>query len=88
MQDQTTQNHKNDSQKNDNDDNERNGGLHAYVKYSGLAFQMLAIILISVWGGTKLDKLFLLETPIFTIILSLLGVAAAIFTAVKDFIKK
>ncbi|HCI55240.1 MAG TPA: AtpZ/AtpI family protein [Bacteroidales bacterium] len=88
MQDQTTQSHQNDSQKNDNGDNEKNGGLHTYVKYSGLAFQMLAIILISVWGGTKLDKLFLLETPIFTIILSLLGVAAAIYTAVKDFIKK
>ncbi len=88
MQDQITQKHRNDSQKNDKDDKEGNGGLHTYVKYTGLAFQMLAIILISVWGGKKLDKLFLLETPVFTIILSLLGVTAAIYTAVKDFIKK
>jgi len=48
---------------------------------------MIAIILITVWAGTKLDKLFLLETPVFTIIFSLLGIAAAIYTAIKDFIK-
>ncbi|NMC39774.1 MAG: AtpZ/AtpI family protein [Bacteroidales bacterium] len=49
---------------------------------------MIAIILVTVWGGTKLDKLFLLETPVFTIILSLFGVAAAIYVAVRDFITK
>jgi ATP synthase protein I len=64
-----------------------NNGLSNYAKYTGLGVQMIAIILISVWGGTKLDKLLNLETPIFTIILSLLGVFAAIYTAVKDFIK-
>jgi hypothetical protein len=45
------------------------------------------IIFISVWGGQKLDHLLLLKTPVFTIILSLLGVAAAMWTAIKDFIK-
>jgi hypothetical protein len=48
---------------------------------------MIVIILITVWGGIKLDDLFLLETPVFTIILSLLGVAAAIYTAIKGFIR-
>jgi len=48
---------------------------------------MIVIILVTVWGGNKLDKLFGLGTPVFTIILSLLGVFAAIYTAVKDFIK-
>jgi len=48
---------------------------------------MFVIILLTVWGGKKLDQHFLLETPVFTIVLSLLGVFAAIYTAIKDFIK-
>lgn len=48
---------------------------------------MVAIILITTWGGIELDKLLKFETPVFTIILSLLGVFAAIYFAVKDFIR-
>jgi len=62
-------------------------GLKDFARYSSLAFQMIGIILISVWGGVKLDKLTGWQTPVFTIVLSLLGVFAAIYTAVKDFIK-
>jgi F0F1-type ATP synthase assembly protein I len=65
-----------------------NSGLQAYAKYSGLAFQMIAIILLTTWGGTKLDKILEMKKPVFTIILSLIGVFAAIYTSVKDFIKK
>jgi ATP synthase protein I len=72
--------------KNQEKDKENNG-LGNYAKYSGVGIQMVIIILITVWGGIRLDKLFLLETPVFTIILSLLGVAAAIYTAIKDFIR-
>ena len=64
-----------------------NDGLNNYAKYTGLGVQMIVIILVTVWGGMKLDKLFGLHTPVFTIILSLLGVFAAIYTAIKDFIK-
>jgi hypothetical protein len=49
---------------------------------------MIIIILATTWGGTKLDKKLELNTPVFTIILSLLGVFAAIYIAIKDFIKK
>lgn len=59
-----------------------------YARYTGIAFQMIVIILITTWGGIKLDKLFHPKTPVFTIVLSLLGVFAAIYTAIKDFIKK
>ena len=52
-----------------------------------MAFQMLVIILVATWGGTKIDKLLDLETPVFTIVLSLLGVFAALYTSLKDFIK-
>ena len=62
-------------------------GLNDFAKYSGIAFQMVAIIGLTTWGGIKLDKLAGFETPVFTIILSLFGVIAAIYTAIKDFIK-
>jgi F0F1-type ATP synthase assembly protein I len=67
--------------------NKLNKGIKDFAKYSGIAFQMIAIILVSVWGGIKLDKLTGWHTPVFTIVLSLFGVFAAIYTAVKDFIK-
>jgi F0F1-type ATP synthase assembly protein I len=67
--------------------NPENKGLNDFAKYSGMAFQMIAIILITTWGGIELDKLVKFNTPVFTIILSLLGVFAAIYTALKDFIK-
>jgi len=64
-----------------------NKGLNDFARYSGMAFQMIAVILVTTWGGIELDKLAKLHTPVFTIILSILGVFAAIYTAVKDFIK-
>ena len=67
--------------------NPENKGLNDFARYSGMAFQMIAIILITTWGGIELDKLAKFNTPVFTIILSLLGVFAAIYTALKDFIK-
>lgn len=61
--------------------------LKTYSRYSGIAVQMVIIMLISVWGGMKLDELSGTETPVFTIILSLLGVVTAIYTSIKDFIR-
>ena len=66
--------------------NLQNKGTGDFARYTGLAFQMLGIILVTVWGGVKLDKLTGWHTPVFTIVLSLLGVFAAIYTAIKDFI--
>ncbi len=61
--------------------------LKTYSRYSGIAVQMVVIMLISVWGGMKLDELTGTDTPVFTIILSLLGVVTAIYTSRKDFIR-
>ena len=68
--------------------NWQNRNVDDWARYTGLAFQMFGIIFITVWGGSKLDKLVGWKTPVFTIVLSLFGVFAAIYTAVKDFIKK
>jgi hypothetical protein len=50
--------------------------------------QMLVIIGIGVFGGYKLDKWLEFKIPIFTLLLSLLSVAAAIYLSVKDLIRK
>jgi len=74
------------NQKSQNDP--ENKGLTAFAKYSGMAVQMGVIIFLTTWGGIKLDKVVGFEKPVFTIILSLLGVFAAIWVAIKDFIIK
>jgi Putative F0F1-ATPase subunit Ca2+/Mg2+ transporter len=66
---------------------QENDGLKNFTRYSSLGIQMGVIIFITVWGGKKIDHLLLLKTPVFTIVLSLLGVAAAMWTAIKDFIR-
>ena len=76
-----------ESLKKKNPKNLQNKGIKDFARYSGMAFQMISIILVTVWGGVKLDKLTGWHTPVFTIVLSLLGVFAAIYTSLKDFIK-
>ena len=46
--------------------------VNEYIKYSGLAFQMAALILLGYWLGGKIDKWLELSIPVFTIILILL----------------
>jgi F0F1-type ATP synthase assembly protein I len=70
-----------------NPKNPGNSGLKNFARYTGMAFQMVGVILVTTLGGVKLDKLTGYKTPIFTIVLSLFGVFAAIYIAVKDFIK-
>jgi len=58
-----------------------------FLKYSNLAIQMGVVIGLSAWGGQKLDEKYKNSTPLFTIILSLLGIAAALYLVLKDFMK-
>ena len=57
-----------------------------FIKYTNIGFQMLAVILIGVLGGQKLDELCGNENQVFTSVLSLFSVFAAIYLAIKDFI--
>jgi hypothetical protein len=59
-----------------------------YVRYSGIGFQMLAIIAAGVFGGYKLDMLAGNKFPVFLILLSFFSVALSIYVAIKDFLKK
>ncbi|MFN8134790.1 MAG: AtpZ/AtpI family protein [Bacteroidales bacterium] len=61
--------------------------LESYARYSSLAFQMFAIIGLGIYGGVKLDQWLHLRFPVFTVLLSIISVGAAIYTAVKDLLK-
>lgn len=69
-------------------DQQNNQRLRDYARYSSLAFQMLAIILLAVFGGLKLDRWMSLKFPLFTLIGALLGVGMALYFALKDLLKK
>lgn len=57
----------------------------SWMKYSGMAFQMIGVILAFVFAGIYLDR-WLDTDPLFLIVLSLLGVAGGLYAALKDFI--
>jgi F0F1-type ATP synthase assembly protein I len=61
--------------------------LNSYAKYSALGIQMALIIAGGCYGGYKLDEYYKNSTPVFTIILSLLSIAVAMYVVLKDFIK-
>jgi F0F1-type ATP synthase assembly protein I len=62
-------------------------GINQYAKYSSLAFQMIAIILLGVFGGRKLDEWLQLGFPYFTVCLTIIAVILSMYYAIKDLIK-
>jgi|YNPMSStandDraft_1061717.scaffolds.fasta_scaffold00111_25 ABC-type multidrug transport system permease subunit len=62
--------------------------LHSYAKYSSIAIQMGVIIALGIFAGVFLDESINLNFPIFTVLLSILSVGAAIYIAIKDLLKK
>jgi F0F1-type ATP synthase assembly protein I len=61
--------------------------LNDYARYSGMAIQMLVIILLGVFAGYRID-LWLHTRPVFTVILSLGSVALSIYLATRDLLRK
>ena len=54
------------------------------VKYSGMSTKIALAILAGVYGGKYVDEYFKLETPIFTLLFSLLGLALAMYIIIKE----
>jgi len=75
-------------QNNQNSETKNKKAPSELVKYSALGFQMIAIIVVGVLGGMKLDKwITSIEFPVFTMVLSMSSVIYATYFAIKDFIK-
>jgi hypothetical protein len=62
--------------------------LSNFAKYTSLPMQMMIIILAGVFAGIKIDKWTMWKFPLFTFVLSISGIALAIYIAMKDFLKK
>ncbi|MFC2103798.1 AtpZ/AtpI family protein [Bacteroidota bacterium] len=75
-------------QKNQNSNQKNKKAPSDFAKYSAIGFQMIAIMVIGVLGGMKLDKWITgIEFPVFTVVLTLSSVIFATYYAIKDFIK-
>ena len=61
---------------------------NSYMRYATMGTQMLVIMALGAFGGYALDKWLALKFPVFTILLSLLSIAAALYLSIKDFLKK
>ncbi len=61
--------------------------MHNYAVYSNMGIEMAVLITVGVFGGIKLDG-WLKTSPLFTILLSLSGVAIAIYVMIKTLTPK
>ena len=60
---------------------------NAILRYSGMATQMAAIIMIFVFGGMWLDGHFEMEKPLHTAGLTVIGVLLSVYYMIKDLMK-
>ena len=57
---------------------------NSYLRYTGLGFSMIGIVLFGAWGGWYLDGVLNWKYPVFTIALSLLGIVGAMVYLFKE----
>jgi len=62
----------------------KNNPLNAYAQFSGIAFQMIAIIGIGVYLGVKLDEKYPNKYKLFTLIFSLLAIGIALYSVIRQ----
>lgn len=58
--------------------------INSYAKFSGIAFQMTAIIGLGSFGGVKLDEYYPNKYSVFTIICSLVSIGIALYYVIKQ----
>ena len=59
---------------------------NSYMKYSGMAFQMIAIIFAITYIGKRLNDYLELDPPYVTALFALIAVLAALYLTLKDLI--
>ena len=57
-----------------------------FIKYSNLAFEMIAIMAAGVFAGIKLDQWLKMDFPAFTLGLMILSVIGAIYHVMRKFL--
>lgn len=62
--------------------------VNNYLKYSGMAFQMVGTMLVGIFIGRWLDRKLDTPQPYFTALLALVFTSAAIYLVLRDFLAK
>ena len=62
--------------------------LDNYARYGAMGLQMGAIIFLLSWAGVKLDAWLHMKFPVFTLVLALFSVFAALWYFIKEFLPK
>lgn len=68
----------------DNDEQNNNNGITGYAKYTGIAFQMIAIIGGFTYAGYKIDQSANHGTKWVTAVLALTGVCISMYVVIKS----
>jgi hypothetical protein len=58
--------------------------LNTYIKYSGVATQMIVTMCLAAWGGMKLDEHFGVKSHLITVFLLLFSVIASIYFVIQS----
>lgn len=62
-------------------------GARSYAYYSGLALQMVALLLIAHFGGDYLAEAFGIEHPLWKALTMIVGVALALYLPLRGLLK-
>ena len=69
-----------------NENNKRS--LNAFARYSGMAFQIAATIIICLFLGKWIDSKFPMKFPVFTTSFTILGVFLGVYFVIRDLLKQ
>lgn len=76
----------NRSKMNSKNNNNNKSKLDDFIKYSGIAFEMIVIIVAGVFLGYKTDMWLSINYPVFTILFLVLSVLASIYHTIRKFL--
>lgn len=62
----------------------KKSSFNAYARFSGIAFQMIAIVVIGAYFGVKLDEQFPNEANLYTLSLSLASVILSVIFVIRN----
>ena len=63
-------------------------GTNPYMKYSGMAFQLIGGIILGYFVGSKVDQWLEIKTPAFTIGLALFFAIGSLVLIIRDLMKE
>ena len=66
------------------DSNNDKSGWNSYIRYSAMGFQMIVIIGLFTFAGYMIDEKSRSKTPLFTALLSVLGVVIALYVVIRS----